>query len=216
MQDRLAGTRREEELDGVLRRFRGVLCHPDHVGAELDEALGVQRDGEGLLHEVDGAAHDVDDRFRGLADEVTLAAAGFVHGGGAVDGLGLVAQTQHQPDQRPAVGDAVLDATVHRRGATPVVLDDVHLPQRPLPVEQLRTLCRDQFCEFLLRARLEDEDLDVVGDVELGVVLPVRQVQRIAGGSQALAERGVLVDDAFLDDLCEEVWVDLAVEPHQR
>ncbi len=216
MQDRLAGPRREEELDGVLRRFRGVLRHPDHVGAELDEALGVQRDREGLLHEIERAAHDVHDRFRGLADEVTLAPAGFVHGSRAVDGLGLVAQTQHQPDQRPAVGDAVLDAAVHCGGAAPVVLDHVHLPQRPLPVEQLRALRRDQLREFLLRARLQDEDLDVVGDVELGIVLPMRQVQRVAGGSQALAERGVLVDDAFLDDLCEEVWVDLAVEPHQR
>jgi len=57
---------------------------------------------------------------------------------------------------------------------------DEHLPERSFAIEQFTALCADQCPQLVFCAGFEVQHFDVVGHVEVRVVLPVRQVERVA------------------------------------
>ena len=86
-----------------------------------------------------------------------------------------VDQRHGDAHQRDAVGDRVMHAEHHGRAAV-VFFDDMHGPERMVGIERLGGEFADEALERLLAAASRQaHPLDVVGEVEIRVVAPVRR-----------------------------------------
>ena len=203
----LAGLpRRGERLDGVRRvQHRRHLAERVQRTAQAGRHRGGERAGEaaGDLQQAGGRRL----RLVGGADVVRL------DGEQVVVRLGVREGQQHLGQ-----GDAVRQGVVKARDddrATVVPIDDVEVPQRSAAVDRLLHLALDEDLERGLVPGLgQGRAVQVVVDREVGVVLPVGHAQRAGGLDDDLAEDGVAVDEAVLQDVGQALPVDRPLERH--
>ena len=103
------------------------------------------------------------------------------------------------------------------RSSAVVPLEHVHGPEWARLVEGDLHLRLDIRREAgLVIAGRKGGDRDVAGEVELGVVLPLRRGEREHVGREPLAEDGIALDDATPDHRPQSFHVHRRIEPEDR
>ena len=125
-----------------------------------------------------------------------------------------VGERQHHLGQRHPVGHGVVQAGEDDR-ALAVPVDEPRLPQRSAPVQGPADLGLEEGPQLGGASRpAELGVVEVVGQAEVGVVLPARQVPGTGRVDGPLVEDRVGVDQAFLDGLLEACPVQRLLGPH--
>jgi hypothetical protein len=173
--------RRTTELDGVLGQAGHLRGVAGQGGRALHGATGDAQGAAELVGEgVDGGLHQVPgDRLR--------------HRPVGGDGLGGVARQVDEllrhPDAALAVGDGVVELLHH--GAAPALqaLDDHELPEGAGAVEGRVDEGRGQVQQLPQRTRRRQGDpAQVVVQVEVGLLAPLRRGQPAEGGDHPLVQ----------------------------
>lgn len=127
----------------------------------------------------------------------------------------VVGELEKDPCQGGAIGHRVVEPA-QQRGTALVSVDEERLPQWPVARDRPAHLLTDEFLQCpVAAAGRQLEDVDVVGEVEVGVVHPVvAAAQRILAGHGHLAEDRVAVRDPVLDHLHGTVEVQWLGEGH--
>ena len=116
----------------------------------------------------------------------------------------------HQVRRGDAVGERVVDLAHHRDPVVGQALDEVHLPQRAVPVQRGAGDLPDRLVQLAATARGGQlEGPDVVVEIDVAVLPPHRMVELERDVDQLVAQRHQLVHPAG-DDLAKRVDVESA------